>query len=265
MFDFSKHTRVSSLDAVPDQFRGAYSETPSEGGEEGQVEYIVADHAKGLVEAVIGLNGSLQKERAESKALKGSVDLSDLSDYGKTPSEIKASVEAKIEELNAQIGEGNEAKINLDKIKADIQAGHRVELESHTNTIDRLRAQLHEEIVGREITESVAKADGEVSLVRPILEREVKTVDEDGQTKVYIVDSSGDRRYSSVTGAELTIAERVEEMKADSQYGRLFNSPLASSGGGGGTPPTSTSSGQVHSEKPILSANDKIASALGEL
>lgn len=265
MFDFSKNTQLDKLDNVPEQFRGAYQAVEAEGGEEGESYYVINDASKGLVEAVIGLNGSLQKERQETKALRGSVDLSELANYGKTPSEIKASIETKLEELNAQIGEGNEAKINLDKIKADIQAGHKVELESHQNSIERLRTQLHNEIVGREITESVANANGEVGLVKPILEKEVRTVEEDGMTKVYIVDDSGDIRYSSVTGKELSIEERVSEMKNDAQYGRLFNSPLASAGGGAGTSPTSTTSPSVGTSPANLSPNAKIAAALGNL
>jgi len=111
MFDFAENETVDDINSVPEQFRGAYVEA------EGGGSYIIADHAKGLVESVTGLNKALTASRKEAKDYKGkAVDpktiIAGIGDF-----EDVDAVKARITELESTVAEGG--KINLDKIKAD--------------------------------------------------------------------------------------------------------------------------------------------------
>lgn len=250
-FDFSP---TESLDKVPEQFRGLYSEA-----EDGK--YAVADSYKGVAEAVTGLNRSLKAARAEAKA-KGdrTVDLSPLADFGQTPEEIKAAITSRIEELQGELAKGGDAKLNLDKIKADMAAAHSKDLEKATARESALQSQLYGLLVENAATAAVAELKGVPELLLPFIKNQVKVVEEEGAFTVFVVDGQGDRRYSGVTGQPMTIKELVAEMKSNEKFGRLFESEAPN---GGGMPPRS---GNVPPRTPgkTLSANEKIAAGLAK-
>lgn len=245
-------TPVDSIDKVPEQFRGIYKQ-----GDDGK--FVVDESHNGIVEAVTGLNRSLKAARAEAKA-KTQVDLSPLADFGSSPEEIKAAIESRVSELQEQVTKGGDAKVNLEKIKQDLASAHAKDLEKANKRGEALQNQLYGLLVENAATAAVAELKGVPELLLPFIKQQVKVVEEEGQFNVYVVDGSGDRRYSGVTGQPMTIKELVAEMKANEKYGRLFESEAPAGGGmpprGGATPPRQP--GQQ------LSANEKIAAGLAK-
>lgn len=248
-FDFSQP--VDSIEKVPEQFRPLYSQA-----EDGQ--FKVAGDYQGVVEAVTGLNRSLKAARAEAKA-KGDqkVDLSPLKDYGEDPATIAQNFNTKVEELQNQLAKGDDAKMNLDKIKEDMAKAQANERQQYQQREQALQNQLYGLMVKNEATNAIASEKGIPDLLMPFIENQVKVVEEDGQFKVFVIDEQGDRRYSGITGAPMTIKELVSEMKANEKFGRLFESDLPE---GGGHPPGPSRKPAPKNEP--LTANQKIAAGL---
>lgn len=224
--DFTKP--ADSLDAVPEQFRPLYAQ-----GQDGK--FVVGEAFAGVVGAVTGLNTSLKAARLEAKN-KSPTDLSALSEFGTDPASIRAAVDAKLAELQeAATKGGGDAKANLEKIKADLAKGHATELAGVSAKTEAYKGQLYGLLVENAATTAVAEAKGVPELLLPFIKQQVKVVEENGEFKVYVVDSAGDQRYSGVTGSPMTIKELVAEMKTNSKFGRLFESDQQQ--GGGGKPP----------------------------
>lgn len=253
--DFSKP--VESLEAIPAQFRPLYQER-SEGGYELKKD----ETTKGAVEAIVGLNTALKASRLEAKAARGkAIDLSALSEFGGTPEEIAAAVKAKLDSLTQEMAKGKDAKLNLEKIKQELAEAHSKDLKGKESRIAALTNQLYTHLVEATATSAIAEAKGIPTLLMPFVKGRVKVVEEGDKLKVFVVDEAGDQRYSGVTGQPMTIKELIAEMKADKQYGRLFESEAPS---GSGTPPgqkgLATKAGKPEDMSPI----DKIKAGLAK-
>lgn len=246
-FDFPES--VESIDKVPEQFRPVYTE-----GENG---FQLNESYKGIAEAVTGLNKSLKAARAEAKNAKGKqVDLTPLSDFGETPEEIHQNIQAQIEELQQQASKGKD--IDPEKIKADLAKGFTKERDQLTTRNQALQNQLYSLLVENSATQAVAEEKGIPELLMPFIKNQTKTVEEDGEFRVYVTDEQGDVRYSGITGEPMTIKELVKEMKGNERFGRLFESEAPS---GGGTPPGAPARRQPQGKKE-LSSNEKISAGL---
>lgn len=255
-FNFGENVEVPDLSKVPTQFHGLYAEA------DGKFKLRDAPEVKGAVEAILGLNKALVASRAEAKAAKGkAVDLSALKDFGSTPDEIKAAIDTKLKELTDELTKGDKAKLNLDKIKADLAAAHSNDLKSKDTRITALTSQLYSHLVKSAATSAIAEAKGVPDLLLPFVENQVKVIEEDGKFQVYVVDSQGDRRYSGVTGQPMTIKELVSEMKGNEKYGRLFESEAPS---GQGTPPGQQRRTQTGTSRDQMSPLQKIQAGLNK-
>lgn len=226
-FDFSKNTVVDTLEAVPSDFHGLYTKK-----DDGKFA-LDSDHAgvKSAISVITGLNRALMASRAEAKAFKGkAVDLSALAEYGESPEAILATFNTRI----AEAGKGKSAddiKHQVDKIRADLAAGHAKELEVERQRGQALQHQLYSLLVGSTATSALVEAKAiDPDLARPFIERQVKVSEENGVFMVNVVDEAGDVRYSGVTGKPMTIVELVGEMKGKEKFAPLFKSE-ASSGG----------------------------------
>lgn len=247
--EFEFPDSIESTDKIPAQFRPLYVED-SDGS------YKLGENYSGVREAVNGLNKSLKAARAEAKAAKGKqVDLSSLSEFGESVEDIRNNITAKLQELQEQAAKGKD--FDPEKIKADLAKGFTKEREQLTTRNEALQGQLYKLLVQNEATSAISEAKGVPDLLMPFVAKQTKTVEEDGQFKVYVTDESGDVRYSGVTGAPMSIKELVGEMKADAKYGRLFESDTPS---GGGTPPGAPRR-PAPANKP-MTANERIAAGL---
>lgn len=247
-FEFQE---VESLDVVPEQFKGLYAEADGK--------YRLNDNYKGVAEAVTGLNRSLKAARAEAKAMKGKTDLSPLADFGEDPASIAETVKTRMQELEAQLANGDKAKVNVDKIKEDLAKAHSKDLEKVSKRSEALQTQLYGLLVENAATTAIAELKGVPELLMPFVKTQVNVLEEDGEYRVFVVDGQGDRRYSGITGQPMSIKELVSEMKANEKFGRLFESEAPQ---GGGTPPGGRR--PVQQPRGEMSANDKIRAGLAK-
>lgn len=253
-FEFSKNAELETLDTVPEQFRSVYKQ-------EGE-KFVINPDMQGVVEAVEGLNKSLKASRAEAKQAKSkTVDLSPLKDFGETPEDIKAAIDSKMEELQTQLADadGKDAKLNLEKVKTDLQNQHQRELQAHQQRVEALQTQLYDQLVSNEATKAISEEKGVPELLMPFIKDKVKVQEEDGKFAVFVVDEQGDQRFSGVTGQPMSIKELVGEMKQDQRFGRLFESETPS---GGGANPRGASRSNQQSKAEPMSATQKIAAGL---
>ena len=253
-FEFADNLTVNNIEKVPEQFRALYVK-------EGEAFRLKSDDpvAKGSIEAVLGLNKALKASRAEAKAKAAlAVDLSPLSDFGKTPEEIAQAVKARLEELQAS--GSSKAKIDLEKIKADLAAGYAKQSEATKSQVVALTGQLNNVLVDQAVRSALGDQSVDPDLASRFVKDAVQMVPEDGQFKVFVVDKDGNRRYSGVTGLPMTIVELVKEMKGSDKFAPLFKSDApkgsGSAPGGAAGKTFSAQSGRT------LSATEKIAQGL---
>lgn len=228
MFDFAANTEVEALDTVPENFRVFYVASDSGfklNSEDGATSAAVA--------SITGLAKSLTAARGDAK--KGKVDLSALSEYGDTPDAIAEAVTTKMTELSDQIKTGSKAKVDIDKIRADLAGAHATDIQKREAVNTALRDQLYGMMVTTEATTAITSNKGIPELLMPFVKSQVQVIEEEGKLNAYVVDAQGDQRYSGTTGSPMTIGELVVEMKSNKQFGRVFESEAPS---GPGTPPS---------------------------
>lgn len=228
-FEFSDSTVVKDLQTVPEQFRGMYAEDKATG-----TFRLRSDDpgVKGAVEALVSQRKALQQERAAVRDLKAKVvDLSPLSDFGKTPEEIATGIKTKIEELQGK-------KFDLEKARADIAKGYTTEIAKRDLQVTTLRNQLETILVDNAIRQAVGDKAPNPDLVLPFAKERVRVIEDEGRLEVRVVDDTGTQRFSGITAKPLSIAEYIAEMKANAKFAQLFKSEVkggsgAAPGGGG--------------------------------
>lgn len=254
MFNLLENKTVQTLDGVPADFQPFYKQT--ENG------YTIDDEnaaVKSAFSIITGLANSLNTARGEADRYKSQVvDLSPLSDYGDNPTSIKTAISTKLEELQNQLAGNEDAKLNLETIKADLAKGHAKEVEKKDARITALLGQLENLLLTNEATRAISDAKGDVDLLMPWIRQNAKTIEEDGLFKVFVVDQDGNRRYSASSGSPMSINELVTEMKGQPKYARLFESETRH---GGGMNPNSTNKAPGPQKKD-MSPSEKIAYGL---
>jgi hypothetical protein len=122
----------------------------------------------------------------------------------------------------------------LAKVQQDIDA--------REGRIKTLSTALERRLVDAEATAALASAKGSTKVLLPHIKSHVKVVEEDGEFVVHVVDAKGNQRIGDAKGSPMTIAQLVEEMKADPDFARNFEgsgssgggAPRSNAGGGGG-------------------------------
>jgi hypothetical protein len=251
MFDFATNQEVETLDVVPENFRVFYTE-----GETGFKLNSEEPAISVAVASITGLAKSLNAARNDAKNNK--VDLSPLADFGTNPAEIAESVTTRMEELNKQIKDGGKAKIDVEKIKAELSSAHSADIEKRQAREQALTNQLYGMLVTSEATTAITANKGIPELLMPFVKDQVQVVEQDGKMTAYVVDAEGSQRYSGTTGAPMTINELIMEMKSNKQFGRVFESDTPS---GPGSPPRQQSQ-HIKPADGELSATQKIANGL---
>ena len=253
--DFDISAPVESLDKVPEQFRPIFSDKPGEDGK-----FTVHPVYKGVADAIAGFNRTTKTLRGEVATLRtGSVDLSPLAEFGDSPAAIKAAFDARVGELTAKGGDKAQA---VEKVRQEMGAANQAALAAEQGKTKHYQSSLHSLVLKNEALTAITAEKGLPDLLMPFVQTQVKVNEVDGKFTVVVLDEKGDPRYSSLTGAPMTVAELVKTMKADPRYGRLFESEQQGNGGGmppGGGRRTPAQAGGTGQEK---SANQKIAAGL---
>ncbi len=253
-FSFEGNQTVTDLSTVPEQYRPLYKE------DDGKFTLDKNEQVGAAVEGLVSLDKALTDARKEARDHKAKVvNLDVLLEFGTSPDEILAGINAKVGELEGQIAGDGEARLNLDKIKDDLNKAHAKDLSAKDKRIDALTGQFHELMVKSAATTALAEAKGDTELLMPFVLEKAKIVEEDGEFNVFIADEVGDRRYSGTTGTPMTIAELVDEMKNTDRYGKLFESDKPTGGGKG---PRSSAEGQIKASGETQTSVDKIQTGL---
>lgn len=219
-FDFSKNETVDSLDTVPEQFRGVYSEGQDK-------KFTLNPTFKGIATAIDGLNGALRNERKSTTALKGQKDVAAVikETFGlDTVEEVKA----KIDELTGQVAE--KSKVDPAKIKADIEKAFSTKEDGYKADKAKMQATLDKYLVDSAGLSALAGAKGNAKLLMPIIKSQAVVVPEGDEYVVRIKDPAGDYRGNGA-GGFMTVEDLVKELKASSDYGVAFESDALSGGG----------------------------------
>lgn len=251
--DFEFDT-VETIDKVPEQFRGIYTE--GEGDDAGK--FVVGTAFKATAEAISGFNKSNKTLRKEiSEAKKGKVDLSSLSTYGDDPTSILEGIQTAITAASSTKNQDVDKAVK--SAKEAMTLANKTAMDKSDQRNQGLQNQLYSLLVENNATSAIAEAKGVPELLMPFVKNQVKVSEEDGEFKVNVIDSDGEVRYGA-TGSQMSIKELITEMKSNEKYGRLFESEAPPGGGmppgGGNRKPTP----KGH----VLSANEKIAAGLNK-
>lgn len=253
--EFAFQPELQTLDIVPENCRVFYAQNA-----ETKV-WGLRDSAevKGAVSIISGQNAALKKIRGELKiAADGRVDLSPLSEFGDNPLSIAEAFKTKITE--AQGAASGDIERQAAKIKESLEKEYGKRGEASGLRIKALETQLFT-LMG---TGEAKKALGEVGaidvdLALPFVNERLKTVEENGEFAVRVMDAQGDLSYSGITGKPKTVTELVKEMKGNPKFGPLFKSDTPQ---GGGPTPGAPSGKAPPKGEPAKSPTDKIAAGL---
>lgn len=225
-FDFSKNQVVESLDKVPAQFQGAYIENADKeaGG------YIVNPTVAPLAEAISGLNTALTKARKEAKG-KTAPSISELLEPLGFDS-IETAQE-QIAAMKEQLEKAGDGKINLDKMRVDMERGFNAKLELKDAELLGMSQSLQRYLVEKDAVNAITAAKGVSDLLLPHVRNQAKVVKEGADFVVRIVDKDGEARGDG-KGGFMSVADLVAELKSSDTFGRAFESEAPR---GGGTPP----------------------------
>lgn len=218
---------VDSVDGLDDAVRGLYVE------KDGKFHLDVDG-----IEDTTGLKNALSAERRRAADLEKKVKGWERS--GKTPDEIAELVEA----AEAKAQTEAEKKGEWDKLRTQMNDKHAQDLKAKDETIGQMKKRLEAELIDAKAVSAIAAARGVPDLLLPHVQRHVKV---DDSFNVVVVDSKGDPRVNG-KGEPLSIADLIEEMKANETFGRAFEgsghsgSGMRPNAGGGGTPPGSVKS-----------------------
>lgn len=259
-FSFADSATVDSIEKVPEDFRPMYEDSG-----DGKFTLSKDEKVTSAVKAITRFQGALKASRAEAKG-KTTIDLSPLVDYGTSPEEILAGVNAKIELLETAAAGSKDAKLNVDKVKEDLGKAHAIQLSQKDMKITAYKSQLDRLMINNVAQSAIDGLKGDAELLMPHLVGHIQSVEEDGQFKVFVVDQEKNKRFSGVTAEPMTIKELVAEFKASDKFSKLFESESPS--GGGKQPGSSLGTGQNRLGKDPnakRSSTEKIAQGLNKL
>jgi hypothetical protein len=228
LFDVAANAKVADIAKVPEDFRFFYKQD----GENGFVLDQENPINKSALSIFTGLKTALTRARGDLKKAEGQkVDLTALNEFGTTPDEIAAKFKTVKEGLEGQI-----KNVNVGKIKEGIEQEWKPKLETSERKNKVLQEQLYNVLVNGETLRALSGHTDSPELAIPFIQKQVKVLEVEGELQVVVVDSNGETRYSGTN--PMSIADLVKEMKANTKYGRLFNSEAGA--GGGGTKPGTT-------------------------
>ena len=254
-FEFLKNPTVDSIDKVPEQFRGMYSE--GEGG------YVLGETFKGTAGAIDGLNKSLKAARRDAdEAKRNRPDVSGFAAVGQLlglEGDDAVSAETLKQAVERVIGESKDGKVNWDKMKKDLERGFQTQLQGKDGELQNMSKTLQKYLVTTAAVQAIAGHKGVPELLLPHIQAKTKVIKEGEEYVVRVVDESGDPR-GNASGGFMTVEDLVKEMKASPTFGRAFESESPS---GSGVKP-GTTQGKPSPQRPAMSPTEKIAAGLAK-
>jgi hypothetical protein len=179
-------------------------------------------------DAIAGLKSALDKERENAK--NASSTLTKLKEqFGDVdPEKYRELLEAeerREEEEALKRGE-------YDKQLQTVNEKHNEALSKRDQREQALINVIKEAKINSSVVAALNKMGGDVDLLQPHVERQMKLIEEDGQFNARVVDSSGTVRVNG-EGKPMTAEELVSEMRDQESFAKAFEAGVKS---GGGTP-----------------------------
>lgn len=255
---------IAKLEDVSEVLRGEYRPgTEAEGlngkfvlNVEGQDGWVL-ENVNGLKTALSSERTALQTEKAKTAAFEG-ID----------PVKAKDAI-AKVAELGTL-----DPKKDVDRLvqeKVDAQLGqlndrHNGEKKALETRLSRRDALIEDTFKTRTAIEAIAAQKGDVELllphVLPSIAFDLEETDDKVVPKVKIIDDNGNTRIGDSAGANMTIEQRVGELKTHEKFSRLFE---GSGHQGTGDQQQRTPSGTGSGKKISQMSRKEKASLIGEL
>jgi hypothetical protein len=211
-----------------------------------------------------GLKSALEKERKAKSDFEKSLKVFEGID-AEEAKRLKAEAEQAAADRLKSKGDWDTREQQLkERLQTDLKTREthfQTELQTREERIGKLQASLEKSLIEAQATAAIAAAKGVPELLMPHVMRLVKVVEENGEFVARVLDAQGQPRIANVKGDPFTVANLVEEMKANAVYGRAFDASTAGGSGagqsGGGRNGVKTVS---HLDQEAINANlEKIA------
>lgn len=268
MWDFEKI--VDNINNVPAEYRGLYVE-----GDDGN--FVIADSAKGLVSAYIGMNKSSTKDAKKIKDLNSENAERRVSNnaYRTLAEEMGIDVEdddvlnafkATINQLRDGAKDGAQLKVDLDKVNADWKRRYDEGIAGKDQEILGKDRSISMYLIDQKATSALAENKGSVDLLMPHIQKQCQVVVDgeniDGSRNYVtrVVDTEGNHRTDG-KGGFMTVENLVTEMKTQDSFARAFESETPS---GGGKQPGSGGNPNMSRDRSEMSSTQKIATGLSK-
>ena len=160
---------------------------------------------------------------------------------------------------------GEQAQIDLDKIKAGFQKKLDAMDQEHNQKFEKFKEKVTKDKITSEATRAIAEHKGEPKLLTSIIEAQCKVISDEhtGNLVCRVVDADGAVR-TSLDGGFLTVNDLVVEMKNEPDYADAFESKDTLGGGGRNLSSNDNlRSGGGESKTPIDKIKNNIESLVG--
>lgn len=266
-FDFETNRVVDDVADVPERYRPLYTEA-TEGDDAGK--HVLIESVRPLIEAYSGTSKALEKARSDKSsasdesakrrlALKAFDEMAEELGIEAGDDGLAITLRSHITELMQKAKNGEEVRIDLNKIKIDFDKKQQAAVAVKDGEIEKLRADLFDTKVSDVASRAITRAKGSPDLLLPLVERRCKVIEEDGRYVVRVVDTQGDIRGDG-KGGWLTVEGLIDEMKSQEMYARAFDSETP--GGGGSSPGSGNRQSMQGRRSSELSSVGKIAQGL---
>ena len=219
-FDFSSNATVKSLDDVPDWARPLYGEAAEDG-------HPLRDELKATAAAYDGINKALASARKAEREMKRT-KLGPWLDLGESPDAIKAEMD----DLREQLQSASKGKVNLDKMKADMDQNIAKSVAAKDAELAKMQRTLEKHMIDSDAIAAIAAEKGSVDLLLPHVRQQMRIMQDGEEWVRRVVDSAGDPRGNG-QGGFMGPADLVREMKASESFGRAFDAPARAGAGTG--------------------------------
>jgi hypothetical protein len=225
---------ADTLDTVPESFRSLY--------EEREGRFVLAKDVEiETPETVAGMRSALEKEKRDRKALADRAKLFD----GLDPDEVRTLVEER-----ARAGDKDaERKGEWDKLKESMTAGFNKEKTALTDKVGMLTGRLHKLLATTAADAAMADLKANAKALRPHVLASLRVEEEEGETRVVVVDEAGRPRYNK-RGELMTAADFVADLREDEAFKPFF----LGAPGSGSEPPKRTAGGMAGGKRQVTAA-----------
>lgn len=186
------------------------------------------------LENVTGLKKTVETLRGQERKLKQELDELKTNFDGIDPEAARAAI-SKYDEIKGFDKDGK-VKEAIEARTKDLVKQHQAKVDELEGKLTKMTGQLQEAIVTSKIVEALQKEGGNVTLLLPHVKTFVKMKEgADGNYYPQVVDEQGSPRVGDTAGNDMTILQRVQEMKTQDAFATAFKGAGSSGSGASGS------------------------------